>query len=722
MTKNLNGSFFTSKSLNGENELDINNLVAESASIDDLSCSQLEIGTLNVIAKFGSIDNSINLLEQSIDDLSGNKDFIDISCANIDVSLNANIADLTCTGTKNFTSGILNLGSTILNSNIVGNSKNISGLNKLTSSTGNIVDFSSTNLDISLKANINNLIATKGNIVDFSCGNLDVSLNTTFSNLLVNDLSTINLTSTDLSATNISSTDLSINTLGFAKQMGINVVNSESYATGNNVLRIAGHTNITNFVDDMTQTNTAQLVIGKVSDNQYIKFKTEKTGTGIGASSIDFENINADATGVDYLNFKNNGSSTGAYLYKDGRFRATQLDLQVEDNTGTYINFRDNVGDTAANDVGTIKSGVDGSEFPSAHFVDISFCGDYNAGNTEIFLSTDKNKASYIDVSNVGIATKTPTEKLEVNGNIKGSDLFITNGFCDTSFCIGSTADRVYQFEVFGNSKFAVNTNDSTYLEIGNLKSSSDTLQVNSFGNVNIICDANGNSSNRHISFKTNGRLGAGETELMVIQDDRCVKIGDIPNNDDALLYLNGNAGRNGALQIVSISDGNSKEIDGACFKPTNNGNNIINFQNTGGNDRGQIKGNGSSAVQYQTSSDRRLKTNIVDMSSQLQNIMDLIPCKYNWIEDNDEGYGFIAQEVHSVFPQMRDKFEETYCSNNPDFHSDCPCDASGKMFYYGLDYGTFTPYIIKAFQEFKIKTDISLNNLEARLSALEII
>ena len=86
MAKNLNGSFFTTKSLNGENEVDINHLIAESASIDDLSCSQLEIGDLNVIGKFGAIDNSINLLEAAIDDLSGNKDFIDLSCAYLDVS------------------------------------------------------------------------------------------------------------------------------------------------------------------------------------------------------------------------------------------------------------------------------------------------------------------------------------------------------------------------------------------------------------------------------------------------------------------------------------------------------------------------------------------------------------------------------------------------------------------------------------------------------------
>jgi hypothetical protein len=580
--------------------------------------------------------------------------------------------------------GLMRPTAQILDGNIVGNDKNISGLNKLT--------------------------ATSGNITDFSCTNLDVS-----SKVFINDLSAIKITATDLSATNLSSTDLSVNTLFFAKQGGINVVNGESYATGNNVLRIAGHTNITNFVDDMTATDTAQLVIGKVSSNQYIKFKTEKTGTGIGASSIDFDNINADATDVNYLAFKNDGTQV-AYINNDGKMRMKQLEVKIDSNTGTYLNFRDNVGDTADNDIMTIRSGVDPSEFPSAHYVDISAVGDYSAGNSEFLISTDKNKASFFDISNIGIGTKTPTEKLEVNGNIKGSDLFMTNGFCDTSFCIGSSPHKEFQFEVKGGSNFAVNTQDSEYVECGNLKSSGDVLDLVSFGNVEIICDANGNSSGKSIKFMSNGRLGTGNN-LMKIEEDGVVKIGDFDSNSDMLLSLNGNAGRNGVLQIVSRSDGGSKEIDGIAFKPTNNGNNIINFQNTGGNDRAQIKGNGGSAVQYQTGSDRRLKTNIVDMSSQLQNIMDLQPKKYNWIEDNEEGYGFIAQEVHSVFPQMRDKFEETYCSNNPNYHSDCPCDASGKMFYYGLDYGNFTPYIIKAFQEFKSATDLKISELESLIA-----
>ena len=430
-------------------------------------------------------------------------------------------------------SGLMRPSAQILDGNIVGNDKNISGLNQINSATGNIIDF--------------------------SCGNLDVSLNSNFSNLTVS-----NLTATDLSATNLSCTDISINTLGFSKQMGINVVNSEAYATGNNVLKIAGHTNITNFVNDMTQTDTAQLVLGKVSDNQYIKFKTEKTGTGIGASSIDFDNINADATDVNYLAFKNDGTQVG-YINNDGKMRMKQLEVKIDSNTGTYLNFRDNVGDTADNDIMTIRSGIDSSEFPSAHFVDCSMCGDYSAGNSEILLSTDKEKASYIDVSNVGIGTKTPTEKFEVNGNIKGSDLFMTNGFCDTSFCIGSSPHKEFQFEVKGGSNFAVNTQDSEYVECGNLKSSGDVLDLVSFGNVEIICDANGNSSGKSIKFMSNGRLGNGNN-LMKIEEDGVVKIGDFESNSDMLLSLNGDAGRNGVLQIVSRSDGGSKEIDGIAF------------------------------------------------------------------------------------------------------------------------------------------------------------
>ena len=341
-----------------------------------------------------------------------------------------------------FVRGVLRPEAQILDGNIVGNSKNISGLNNITSSEGTIDTLTTTNLNttdvscrslyienvtsnsrfITMEDDFNRDIAsfTQKSISGINSDGVDLSMvgyaGTNTEILLSTDPDTPSYIDVSFVGigTKTPTTKLDVNGDIYAKQIGINVVNTEALATGNNVVRIAGHTNITNFVDDMTQTDTAQLVLGKVSSNQYIKFKTEKTGTGIGASSIDFDNINADATDVNYLAFKNDGTQVG-YINNDGKMRMKQLEVKIDSNTGTYLNFRDNAGDLPANDIITFRSGIDSGEFPSAHFIDISAVGDYSAGNSEIFFSTDKTKASYIDVSFVGINTKTPQGDLDIS-------------------------------------------------------------------------------------------------------------------------------------------------------------------------------------------------------------------------------------------------------------------------------------------------------------------
>ena len=138
---------------------------------------------------------------------------------------------------------------------------------------------------------------------------------------------------------------------------------------------------------------------------------------------------------------------------------------------------------------------------------------------------------------------------------------------------------------------------------------------------------------------------------------------------------------------------------------------------------RGRIQGKNSSEVRYKTSSDRRrrLKTNIHDMDSQLDNIMSLQCRKFDWLTGETGCRGLIAQEVHSVFPEMKDGFiNTTYCENQETIDEDCPCDDDNNELYYGLDYGEFTPYIIKAFQEYKTSTDAIISNLTSRIAVLE--
>ena len=175
----------------------------------------------------------------------------------------------------------------------------------------------------------------------------------------------------------------------------------------------------------------------------------------------------------------------------------------------------------------------------------------------------------------------------------------------------------------------------------------------------------------------------------------------------------------NGVVQITSNSSG--KMVDGMSFRAFSDGNNIINFLNSSNVFRGRIQGKNSSEVRYKTSSDRRLKTNIQDMDSQLDNIMNLQCRKFDWLTGETDCRGFIAQEVHSIFPEMKDEFlNTTYCENQETIDEDCPCDDDHNELYYGLDYGEFTPYIIKAFQEYKTSTDALIANLTSRIEALE--
>jgi hypothetical protein len=177
----------------------------------------------------------------------------------------------------------------------------------------------------------------------------------------------------------------------------------------------------------------------------------------------------------------------------------------------------------------------------------------------------------------------------------------------------------------------------------------------------------------------------------------------------DAFLNVNGRASicntrivnGNGIIQIDCGRSplSSTQSIDGIALRKGTGGHliNFIKYDNSA--NCGQIRSNNNNTF-YDQTSDRRLKTNIVDMGSMIDKIMELKPREYNWIADNDYDYGFIAQEVHTVFPHMREDVK-CYCGEDMEnMDMDNPMDKDGKPIYFGVDYGRFTPYIIKAFQE----------------------
>ena len=71
---------------------------------------------------------------------------------------------------------------------------------------------------------------------------------------------------------------------------------------------------------------------------------------------------------------------------------------------------------------------------------------------------------------------------------------------------------------------------------------------------------------------------------------------------------------------------------------------------NNGNAANGQINGNGASQAAFGTWSDRRLKDNIVELPSQLQNILSLKPCEFDYKNGSGHQIGFIAQEMQEVY------------------------------------------------------------------------
>ena len=110
-------------------------------------------------------------------------------------------------------------------------------------------------------------------------------------------------------------------------------------------------------------------------------------------------------------------------------------------------------------------------------------------------------------------------------------------------------------------------------------------------------------------------------------------------------------------------------------------------------------------AVIYSTSSDYRLKENIVPISNSIERLKELKPCRFNFIE-GDPNYvvdGFIAHEAAEVVPEAvtgeKDAVDE---DNNPS--------------YQGIDQSKVVPLLTAALQEAISK----IEQLETRIQTLE--
>ena len=110
------------------------------------------------------------------------------------------------------------------------------------------------------------------------------------------------------------------------------------------------------------------------------------------------------------------------------------------------------------------------------------------------------------------------------------------------------------------------------------------------------------------------------------------------------------------------------------------------------GAETGSISTNGS-ATSYNTTSDYRLKENIVPMQDGLNNLIKIKPVNFNFIKDkNFKVDGFIAHEVNEVVPAAVTGLK------------DAVYEEDGQPRYQSLDNSKLIPLIVAAIQELSAK------------------
>jgi hypothetical protein len=198
----------------------------------------------------------------------------------------------------------------------------------------------------------------------------------------------------------------------------------------------------------------------------------------------------------------------------------------------------------------------------------------------------------------------------------------------------------------------AMTLNNSGYLGIGT-SSPTARLTAKSASNVSafrILQDNNesfgwslqADSSTGYLNF--NQFYGGADraSPYMILDNSGNLLVGTTQAgqaNGNYCQFRNVDASTNPNCVSVSHNNGTGSGVQYAYF--VYNGNGI-----------GSISQNGTTAVSFNTTSDRRLKTNIVDLTNSGTVIDSLKPRSFTWISDNSADAGFIADEFQTVLPK----------------------------------------------------------------------
>ena len=285
----------------------------------------------------------------------------------------------------------------------------------------------------------------------------------------------------------------------------------------------------------------------------------------------------------------------------------------------------------------------------------------------------------------------------------------------------------------FGTDTVNINTNGTTRATVdssGNLgigstsptdyDNAADNLVVKGTGNTGITVATTNTSSNTSLVFSD----GTGDS------DSKFRGAVQYIHNGDVMRFLTASAERMRLGSDGFLGIGVTSEVTtggGSCFinasdarktlilgTNTSGTRTLLAFQTSQGS-AGYINVSGSTTA-YNTSSDYRLKENVVAISDGITRLKTLKPCRFNFIADATKTVdGFLAHEVTAV-PEAISGTKDQVVTQDLVNSGDRKESELGDPVYQGIDQSKLVPLLTAALQEAVAKIEV----LETKVAALE--
>ena len=404
------------------------------------------------------------------------------------------------------------------------------------------------------------------------------------------------------------------------------------------------------------------------------------------------------ANGVAYLNGSKVVTSGSALTY-NGSSTLTLTDANPRitlsnNSTGSTLTDYGSGG-------GSFYVGADnstGSAFSTSAYARVL----WGVGNYPIVFGVNNSEQMRLTSTGLGIGTSSPTEKLQVNGNIlagAGGQIMTVSGAAQYG---ARTANSVL---FLTNNSEVMRLDSSGNLGLGVTPSAWGTAKafelvggsLSSYDNTQVYVNQGAYFSGANWYYKTSGisvsqywqRSGAhvwyqapSGTAGNAITFTQAMTLDSSGN-----LLINQTSGADGKLNVTNGNGGTICTLNSGGTSPAY----AIQFKNTNGT-IGNITVSGTTTA-YNTSSDYRLKNTIAPMTGALAKVSLLKPCTYKWNADGSDGEGFIAHELAEVVPQCVTGEKDAV-------------DENGNPKYQGIDTSFLVATLTAAIQELKAEFD----------------